>query len=153
MLYRYKCLVLPTGAILTGIILKGLPHQNASSFFAVYVTVFMLNGALNAWPAPACNNPIFAGRRSASPTNLANRTFSVVRHPCSVRIESVTGTLDNHFRCNCLEWHCVPAEIVPARLRTFIYAFDRSFEMAVAACAAPVVGKLAESAFGFEVLF
>ncbi|CAL8468475.1 g8015 [Coccomyxa elongata] len=89
------------GAILTGIILKGLPHQNASSFFAVYVTVFMLNGALNAWPAPACNNPIFA-------------------------------------------------EIVPARLRTFIYAFDRSFEMAVAACAAPVVGKLAESAFGFE---
>ena len=46
---------------------------------------------------------------------------------------------------------CVPAEIVPARLRTFIYAFDRSFEMAVAACAAPVVGKLAESVFGFEV--
>ena len=44
-----------------------------------------------------------------------------------------------------------PAEIVPARLRTFIYAFDRSFEMAVAACAAPVVGKLAESVFGFEV--
>jgi hypothetical protein len=62
----------------------------------------MANGALNAWPAPACNNPIFA-------------------------------------------------EIVPARLRTFIYAFDRSFEMAVAACAAPVVGKLAESAFGFQV--
>ena len=50
-------------------------------------------------------------------------------------------------------WHGVPAEIVPARLRTFIYAFDRSFEMAVAACAAPVVGKLAESAFGFEVHF
>ena len=62
----------------------------------------MANGALNAWPAPACNNPIFA-------------------------------------------------EIVPARLRTFIYAFDRSFEMAVAACAAPIVGKMAESVFGFEV--
>lgn len=43
------------------------------------------------------------------------------------------------------------AEIVPTRLRTFIYAFDRSFEMAVAACAAPVVGKLAESVFGFDV--
>ncbi len=43
------------------------------------------------------------------------------------------------------------AEVVPARLRTFIYAFDRSFEMAVAACAAPVVAKLAESYFGFDV--
>lgn len=48
---------------MTTIILKGLPHENASSFFAVYVVVFMANGALNAWPAPACNNPIFAGER------------------------------------------------------------------------------------------
>ena len=32
-----------------------------------------------------------------------------------------------------------------------IYAFDRSFEMAIAACAAPVVAKLAESIFGFDV--
>ena len=43
------------------------------------------------------------------------------------------------------------AEVVPARLRTFIYAFDRSFEMAVAACAAPIVAKLAEFYFGFDV--
>ncbi|CAL5221386.1 g3569 [Coccomyxa viridis] len=42
------------------------------------------------------------------------------------------------------------SEVVPARLRTFIYAFDRSFEMAIAACAAPVVAKLAESIFGFD---
>ncbi|CAK0781097.1 hypothetical protein CVIRNUC_005284 [Coccomyxa viridis] len=42
------------------------------------------------------------------------------------------------------------SEVVPARLRTFIYAFDRSFEMAIAACAAPVVAKLAESYFGFD---
>ena len=46
---------------------------------------------------------------------------------------------------------CACAEVVPARLRTFIYAFDRSFEMAIAACAAPVVAKLAESIFGFDV--
>ena len=53
----------------------------------------------------------------------------------------------------CCAHACVPAcaEVVPARLRTFIYAFDRSFEMAVAACAAPVVAKLAESYFGFDV--
>ncbi|CAG9466628.1 unnamed protein product [Pedinophyceae sp. YPF-701] len=42
------------------------------------------------------------------------------------------------------------AEIVPARLRSTVYAFDRSFEGALAACAAPAVGLLAEHAFGFE---
>lgn len=98
--HRPHCLL--AGTILTIITLKGLPHANASAYFPAYLLVFMANGALNSWPAPACNNPIFA-------------------------------------------------EIVPARLRTFIYAFDRSFEMAVAACAAPVVGKLAESVFGFTV--
>ncbi len=53
--------LLSSGAIMTATILKGLPHENASAFFAAYVAVFMANGALNAWPAPACNNPIFAG--------------------------------------------------------------------------------------------
>lgn len=33
------------------------------------------------------------------------------------------------------------AEIVPEEKRTAVYAFDRSFEGAVAACAAPLVGK------------
>jgi hypothetical protein len=49
------------GTILTAAILKGLPHEQASSHLAAYFVVFMANGALNAWPAPACNNPIFAG--------------------------------------------------------------------------------------------
>ncbi|WIA08614.1 hypothetical protein OEZ85_008043 [Tetradesmus obliquus] len=42
------------------------------------------------------------------------------------------------------------AEIVPDELRSTIYAFDRSFENSIAACAAPVVGLLAERAFGFS---
>lgn len=42
------------------------------------------------------------------------------------------------------------AEIVPPHLRTVIYAFDRSFESAVAASAAPLVGLLAEKAFGWQ---
>ena len=33
------------------------------------------------------------------------------------------------------------AEIVPDNLRSVIYAFDRSFEGAVAACGMPLVGK------------
>jgi hypothetical protein len=61
---------------MTAIILKGLPHENASSFFAVYVVVFMANGALNAWPAPACNNPIFAGER-IFPNSAPMHAFSL----------------------------------------------------------------------------
>lgn len=34
------------------------------------------------------------------------------------------------------------ADIVPEHLRSTVYAFDRSFEGAVAACAAPLVGEL-----------
>ena len=40
---------------------------------------------------------------------------------------------------------------VPARMRNLIYAFDRSFEMALAALAAPIVGWIAEYYFGFQV--
>lgn len=43
------------------------------------------------------------------------------------------------------------AEIVPPHLRNLIYAFDRCFEGAVAACATPFVGLLAEKIFGFTV--
>lgn len=42
------------------------------------------------------------------------------------------------------------AEIVPEDKRTSVYAFDRSFEGAVAACAAPVVGILAEKVFHYD---
>jgi len=43
------------------------------------------------------------------------------------------------------------AQIVPPDLRNLVYAFDRSFEMAIAALAAPLVGILAEHVFGFAV--
>lgn len=42
------------------------------------------------------------------------------------------------------------AEIVPARLRSSIYSYDRCFESALAACAAPIVGIIAEKVFGFK---
>ncbi len=61
------------------------------------------------------------------------------------------AALGVQWRYACSSVFCARAEVVPARLRTFIYAFDRSFEMAIAACAAPVVAKLAESIFGFDV--
>lgn len=42
------------------------------------------------------------------------------------------------------------AEIVPARKRSLVYAFDRCFEGAIASCAAPLVGVIAERVFGFD---
>lgn len=49
------------------------------------------------------------------------------------------------------EDHVLVAEIVPPHLRNMVYAFDRSFEGALAACGAPLVGILAEDVFGFKV--
>ena len=89
------------GALATLLMLRGLPRgyyqvrtlppppppppppemkSRAAAAVPAYLAVFILGGLVNAWPAPACNNPIFA-------------------------------------------------EIVPARSRTLVYAFDRSFEM------------------------
>lgn len=42
------------------------------------------------------------------------------------------------------------AEVVPAHARSLVYAFDRSFESALASLGAPLVGVLAEKAFHFQ---
>jgi len=42
------------------------------------------------------------------------------------------------------------AELVPESQRTHVYAFDRSFEGALGACGAPLVGITAEKLFGFQ---
>ncbi|GBF89652.1 MFS general substrate transporter [Raphidocelis subcapitata] len=42
------------------------------------------------------------------------------------------------------------AEIVPEDMRSLVYAFDRSLETSLAACAAPTVGLLAERVWGFS---
>lgn len=41
------------------------------------------------------------------------------------------------------------AEIVPPDMRNIVYAFDRSFEGALSALGAPLVGYAAEHWFGF----
>ncbi|XP_052197639.1 uncharacterized protein LOC127804721 isoform X2 [Diospyros lotus] len=42
------------------------------------------------------------------------------------------------------------AEVVPAKHRTMIYAFDRAFEVSFSSFAAPLVGILAEKMFGYD---
>jgi len=81
---------------------KGLPKGDASIWSAgLYAGILFTFGLVKAWPAPACNNPLFA-------------------------------------------------EIVPEKQRTLVYAFDRCFETALAACTAPLVGLVGEKIFGFN---
>lgn len=42
------------------------------------------------------------------------------------------------------------AEVVPAKHRTMIYAFDRAFEVSFSSFAAPLVGILAEKIYGYD---
>lgn len=42
------------------------------------------------------------------------------------------------------------AEVVPAKHRTMIYAFDRAFEGSFSSFAAPIVGILAEQVYGYN---
>lgn len=42
------------------------------------------------------------------------------------------------------------AEVVPAKHRTMIYAFDRAFEGSFSSFAAPMVGILAEQIYGYD---
>lgn len=42
------------------------------------------------------------------------------------------------------------AEVVPAKHRTMIYAFDRAFEGSFSSFAAPLVGILSEKMFGYD---
>ncbi|KAL3844858.1 hypothetical protein ACJIZ3_002261 [Penstemon smallii] len=42
------------------------------------------------------------------------------------------------------------AEVVPAKHRTMIYAFDRAFEMSFSSFAAPIVGILSEKMYGYD---
>mmetsp|Transcript_21506 Transcript_21506/g.51310 ORF Transcript_21506/g.51310 Transcript_21506/m.51310 type:complete len:506 (+) Transcript_21506:414-1931(+) len=42
------------------------------------------------------------------------------------------------------------SEIVPEHIRSMIYAYDRCMEVAIAACATPVVGLIAENFYGYE---
>ncbi|KAF8028723.1 hypothetical protein BT93_E1395 [Corymbia citriodora subsp. variegata] len=42
------------------------------------------------------------------------------------------------------------AEVVPAKHRTMIYAFDRAFELSLSSFAAPLAGILSENIFGYD---
>jgi MFS family permease len=65
-----------------------------------------------------------------------------------VIVLSITGLLITWAATACN--NPIFSEIVPPHMRNLIYAFDRSFEGAIAAAGAPLVGILAEKGFGFH---
>ena len=131
------------GALATVWLLRGLPRADVAAHVGSYLAVFLLAGAVNSWPAPACNNPIFAGAAGWGARGLVLAAWhSVGRGPRNPPPHPPRAPPS----------HSPPGEeIVPARARNIVYAFDRSFEMAVAALAVPAVGVLAERVFGFDV--
>ena len=67
------------------------------------------------------------------------------------QLQAGQGSLPGRLSLSCLCFatrrcgsanSCIFADVVPVALRSTVYAFDRSFEGAVGACAAPLVGAL-----------
>ena len=42
-------------------VLQGLPRDGSAGTVAIYAAVLLCFALLKSWPAPACNNPLFAG--------------------------------------------------------------------------------------------
>ena len=89
---------------------------------------------------------------SGSPLALRNteeRRFARFRTSCFIWVKDLRPWrwVCPRHACRCSPCNsALFADIVPVQLRSTIYAFDRSFEGAVAACGAPLVGLIAERA-------
>ena len=112
---------------------RAAPHAGrvavaqASVAAGIPLTFALLKGLPTS---PAC-----AANAASSPCITAHAALLVV-----------TGALISWCGANN---SAVFADVVPSRLRGTIFAFDRSFEGAVAATATPLVGIIAERVFGF----
>lgn len=97
--------------------LQGLPLSSSPGAVAMHAVVLGVMGLAISWPAPACNNPIFAGEAGGVPCWAPDCWAA----PC-------TGP----YTQECPFASAPSAEIVPPHMRNLIYAFDRSFEGAIA---------------------
>ena len=89
----------------------------------------------------------FLPRGAASSANAACSPRSEKCTAAFALVVALTGLFSSWCGANN---SAVFAEIVPAELRSSVYAFDRSFEGAVGALATPLVGVVASRVFGFE---
>lgn len=95
------------------LLFKGLPRGGPGApSVPLYAAVLLAFALLKAWPAPAFNNPAFAGG-SGGLGKMAGRAV---------------GSAECELQALALACSPAPAEIVPARQRNLVYAFDRCFE-------------------------
>jgi hypothetical protein len=96
------------------------------------------------WPLPrvtgAYNSFAFADL-DCSIARFVSRPFSVHFHQLIRHVNYEAIKRENVCFC---------ADVVPPDLRTTIYAFDRAFEGAISALAAPLVGVMAEVLYGYK---
>ncbi|KAL3131568.1 hypothetical protein ABBQ38_007869 [Trebouxia sp. C0009 RCD-2024] len=142
--------------------LVGMSDFHASMLMSMFLGAYGLGTLIGGWVGDA------AASRFPDHGRIAVTQFSeFIRIPISWLI--VKGLPENDkpgtvamYACalvamNSLGTWAAPAcnnpafaEIVPPHMRNLIFAFDRCFEGAMAACAAPLVGALAEKRFGFK---
>lgn len=118
-----------------------------------------------ASPGYACNVSADISPATACPSVLPAQVFSGLPLTLLLIYGLPRNNLESHtllYACVtltfgvCIAWSSagcnspIFSEIVPPRLRSQIYAFDRCFEGALAACAAPLVGMIAERGFGYR---
>ena len=130
------------GVPLAALLFKCLPMSAGAGATALYALVLVCMGLAITWAAPACNNPVFA---EIVPSRLRN----LVRGPAP-GVPTARGAghgVRSAWRLSATPWHPLTAALPPLAQ---VYSFDRSFEGAVAACAAPLVGWLARVGFGFH---
>lgn len=143
---------------------QGLPRDGRPSTVAAYAAVLLSFALLKAWPAPAFNNPAFAEvvpPRQRSLVYAFDRCFegeagqAVDCCGCCCFFSPPTSRFAQPLNCGSRHTHSVLTSVkgpVKGSVKAAHAVPGRPLPCAgaVAACSAPLVGKLAERIFGFS---
>ncbi|CAI5977434.1 unnamed protein product [Closterium sp. NIES-64] len=139
--------------------LLGFSHASTAVLLSVFTVACSLGGLFGGWFGdvmarrwPDGGRLVCAQISAGSAVVLSTVLLRVVPHsPDYFGVYIMVLTLMGFL----ISWNAagtnnpIFAEIVPERLRTDIYALDRTFEMSIAAFAPPTVGYLAQAWFGY----
>ncbi|CAI5999249.1 unnamed protein product [Closterium sp. NIES-64] len=142
--------------------LLGFSHASTAVLLSVFTVACSLGGLFGGWFGdvmarrwPDGGRLVCAQISAGSAVVLSTVLLRVVPHsPDYFGVYIMVLTLMGFL----ISWNAagtnnpIFAEIVPERLRTDIYALDRTFEMSIAAFAPPTVGYLAQACFQHKVI-
>jgi predicted MFS family arabinose efflux permease len=141
--------------------LRGFSDASASACLAAFSAASALGSVIGGFAGDAAAKPFPDHGRVAvcqisvlSGVPLAAMLFRAVPPDASKRAAALTVAL-LVSKGLLTQWAATAAnnpifsEVVEPRLRTVVYSLDRAFEGALAALGAPLVGRAAESLFGF----